>query len=73
MTAAQQRPALASYRDAVTELSRAGQPFGDIEEAIDEVDDITRDQKAALWLLAFSLRPAADQQRDAHRHLELVR
>jgi len=45
-----------SYRDAVTELIEAGEPFGDIEEAIDAVADITRDEKAALWLFAFSLR-----------------
>jgi hypothetical protein len=61
--------ALAAYRDAVTELVRARQPFGDIEEAIEDATELTMDQKAALWLLAFSLRDQADQQRDAHAHL----
>jgi hypothetical protein len=62
-------PRLASYRDAVTELVAAGEPFGDIEDAIDEVADLTTDEKAALWLLAFSLRDQAQQQRDARDHL----
>jgi hypothetical protein len=50
-------------------LVRAGQPFGDIEEAIDGATDVTMHEKAALWLFAFSLRDQADQQRDARAHL----
>ena len=69
MGGTQQRPALASYRDAVTELFKAGEPFGDIEVAIDEVADLSMDEKAALWLFAFSLRDQAEQQRDARAHL----
>jgi hypothetical protein len=61
--------ALAGYRDTVTELIRAGEPFDDVEEAIDEVVDLTMDQKAALWLFAFSLRDRDEQQRDARAHL----
>ena len=56
MSGTQHRPPLASYRDAVTELIGAGEPFGDVEDAIDEVAELTQDQKAALWLFAFSLR-----------------
>ena len=56
MSGAQLRPALAGYRDAVTELISAGRPFGDVEDSIDRVDDLTLDEKAALWLFAFSLR-----------------
>jgi hypothetical protein len=59
----------ASYRDAVTERLRAGESFGDIEDSIDAVDDLTMDEKAALWLFAFSLRDQADQQLDARAHL----
>ena len=65
-------PALASYRDVVTELVMAGEPFGEIESAIDVVDDLTSDQKAALWLFAFSLRDQGEQQRDARAHLAAV-
>jgi DNA segregation ATPase FtsK/SpoIIIE-like protein len=63
------RPSLASYRDAVTELFRAGEPFGDIEIAIDEVADLSMDEKATLWLFAFSLRDQSEQQREARAHL----
>jgi hypothetical protein len=66
------RPALASYRDRVAELIRGGEPFGDVEDAIDEVADLTTDQKAALWLFAFSLRDPYEQQLDARAHLASV-
>jgi hypothetical protein len=66
------RSALARYRDAVTDLVRAGEPFGDVEDAIDEVADLTVDQKAALWLFAFSLRDPTEQQLDARAHLAAV-
>jgi hypothetical protein len=69
MSAAQQSPPLASYRDAVTELMDKGASFGDIEDAIDEVVALTLDEKAALWLFAFSLRGQEVQQRDARAHL----
>jgi hypothetical protein len=60
---------LADYRDAVTELVKGGKPFRDIEEAIEDAAELTMDEKAALWLFAFSLRDQADQQRDARAHL----
>ncbi len=59
------RQALASYREAVSELINAGEPFGDVEDAIDEVPELTIDQKAALWLFAFSLRDPAGKELDA--------
>ena len=66
------RRALASYRDAVAELMRGGELFGDVEDAIDEVAGLTQDQKAALWLFAFSLRDPTEQQLDARAHLSAV-
>ena len=65
-------PALASYRDDVTELMEAGEPFGEVEDAIDQVADLTEDAKAALWLLAFSMRDPGDQVRAARVHLAVV-
>ena len=62
-------PTLASYRDEVTELMNEGYPFGDVEDAIDGSADLTDDAKAALWLLAFSLRAPGDQQREARAHV----
>jgi hypothetical protein len=67
------RSAMASYRDAVAELFKAGEPFGDIEVAIDEVVDLSMDEKAALWLFAFSLRDQSDQKRAPRAHLAALR
>jgi hypothetical protein len=61
--------ALATYRDAVAERVRGGEHFGAVEDAIDEVADLTQDEKAALWLYAFSLRAPLEQQRDARAHI----
>jgi hypothetical protein len=66
------RPALVDYRDAVTELIGAGQAFGEVEDAIDDVAELTTDEKAALWLFAFSLRDRDEQQREARAHLAAV-
>ena len=64
---------MASYRDAVAELFEAGEPFSDIEVAIDEVADLSMDEKAALWLFAFSLRDQSDQKRAPRAHLAGLR
>ena len=69
MSGTQLRPVLAGYRDVVTEQLNAGIPFGDIEDSIDAVDELTMDEKAALWLFAFSLRDPSEQQVDARTHL----
>jgi hypothetical protein len=72
MSGTYSRPALDSYRDEVTELINGGEPFGVVEDAIDEVVDLNQDQKAALWLFAFSLRGQLEQQRDVRAHLSAV-
>ena len=69
MSATQDPQALAGYRDAVADQMRAGEGFGDIEDAIDEAAELTTHEKAALWLFAFSLRDRDEQQRDARAHL----
>jgi hypothetical protein len=68
MSGTQRSPALAGYRDAVSERIEASEPFGAVEDAINEAADLTRDEEAALWLLAFSLRDPAEQQLDARAH-----
>jgi hypothetical protein len=69
MSGTQLRPVLAYYRDAVAERIKSGEPFGYVEDTIDKVDDLDQDEKAALWLFAFSLRDPAEQQLDARAHL----
>ena len=72
MSATQPGPDLASYRDAVTELVTSGEPFSNVEHAIHEAADLTKQQRAALWLFAFSLRDQSEQQVDARVHLAFV-
>jgi hypothetical protein len=69
MRGTQRGTALASYRDAVAEQIKAGEPFGEVEDSIDRVAELTTDEKAALWLFAFSLRDPADKQLAARAHL----
>jgi hypothetical protein len=63
---------LARHRDAVADQIEGGEPFGDIEDAIDALAGVTLDQKAALWLFAFSLRDPVEQRLDARAHLFAV-
>jgi hypothetical protein len=69
MSGTQLRPFLANYRDSVAAQLSSGTPFGDIEDSIDAVDELTMNEKAALWLFAFSLRDPAEQQLEARTHL----
>jgi hypothetical protein len=62
---------LANCRDEVTGRMEAGQPFDQVEHVI-ELADVTEDQKAALWLMAFVMRDRRDQEQDARSHLDLV-
>jgi hypothetical protein len=63
------RTPLTSYRDAITDLLDGGEKFGDVEDAIDDVAELTQDEKAALWLFAFSLRDPAEQQVETRAHI----
>ena len=65
-------PALASYEREVAELMEAGEPFGVLEDAIEQVADLTENAKAALWLLAFSLQKPGEQLGAARAHLASV-
>ena len=69
MSGTQRRRGLASYRDTVAEQMNAGEAFGEVEDSIDEVAELNTDEKAALWLFAFSLRDPVEQQLDARAHL----
>ena len=63
---------LGRHRDTVAHLMDGGEPFGDVEDAIDALGGMTLDQKAALWLFAFSLRDPVEQRLDARAHLHAV-
>ena len=71
MGSTEERPALPGFRDTVNELTRKGLPLGDVEQAINSQAGLTEDQKAALWLFAFSLGDRSEPQRQA-RELSAV-
>jgi hypothetical protein len=62
---------LGDYHDQVEGMIQAGELFGVVEDTINAaaLDD---DQKAALWLLAWSSRDSWAQRRDALATLALV-
>jgi hypothetical protein len=49
-----------SYCGTVRNLIQAGESFGEVEHAIDSTE-LKEDAKAALWLLAFSMRDQRDR------------
>ena len=62
---------LGDYQDQVEGMIDAGELFGVVEETINAAA-LMDDQKAALWLLAWSSRDSQAQRRDAIVALELV-
>lgn len=52
--------AFVHHREVVMERMRAGERFGDVEHAIDQLAEMSEDEKPALWLLAFSYATGAD-------------
>jgi hypothetical protein len=59
-------------QDQVEGLIQAGELFGVVEDTINAAP-LIEDQKAALWLLAWSSRDRSAQRRDALAALALVR
>jgi len=62
---------LGEYQDQVEGMIAAGELFGVVEDTINAAT-LVEDQKAALWLLAWSSRDSWAQRRDAIAALELV-
>jgi hypothetical protein len=59
------RPTLDYHRDVINGMMDAGQSFGEVETFIDEAAALDQDEKAALWLLAWSFREKWVQRREA--------
>ena len=62
---------LVDYQEQVEGMIEAGEVFGVVEDTINAAA-LVEDQKAALWLLAWSSRDSWAQRRDALAALELV-
>jgi hypothetical protein len=59
------------YQEQIEGMMEAGELFGVVEDTINAAA-LVEDQKAALWLLAWSSRDSWAQRRDALAALELV-
>jgi hypothetical protein len=55
---------LGDYQDQVEGMMEAGERFGIVEDTINAAA-LVEDEKAALWLLAWSSRDSWVQRRDA--------
>jgi hypothetical protein len=62
---------LGDYQDRIEGMIDAGERFGIVEDTINAAA-LEEDQKAALWLLAWSSRDSWAQRRDALAALALV-
>ena len=62
---------LGDYQDQIEGMIRAGEMFGVVEDTINAAA-LVEDQKAALWLLAWSSRDPWVQRQDALAALALV-
>ena len=56
---------LGDYQGVVEGMMDASEPFGEVEDFIDHAGALNVNQKAALWLLAWSLRSSRVQRREA--------
>jgi hypothetical protein len=65
-------PGLDYYRDEVEGMMEAGEPFGEVEDYINQTGPLAELERAALWLLAWSLRDASAQRQDARAALLLL-
>ena len=56
---------LGYHQDVIEGMMNASEPFGEVETFINEAAVLDQDEKAALWLLAWSLRDGWTQRREA--------
>jgi hypothetical protein len=59
------RSTLGYHQDVIEGMMSASEPFGEVETFINESAVLDQDEKAALWLLAWSLRDEWIQRREA--------
>jgi len=66
------RPTLGRHQDVVRGMMDASQPFLEVETFINEAAALAEDEKAALWLLAWSSRDPWTQRREAMAFLSAI-
>jgi hypothetical protein len=65
------RVGLRLHREEVEELMDHGTPFEHVEDVINATE-LSEDEKAGLWLLAWSLRDPLLQRQDARFTLAMI-
>jgi hypothetical protein len=60
---------LGDCQDVVEGMMDASEPFWKVEDFIDQAQALDGNQKAALWLLAWSMRSNPVQRREAREML----
>jgi hypothetical protein len=66
------RRGLDHHQNAIEGMMEAGEPFGRVEDYIEQTGPLVELERAALWLLAWSLRDASAQRQDARATLLLL-
>ncbi|MGD0980259.1 MAG: hypothetical protein ABR946_02135 [Solirubrobacteraceae bacterium] len=61
----------ALHMDVKTWMS-AGRGLTEVEDELIEPATLSTDEKAALWLLAWSMLPSSEQLASAEAHIELL-
>ena len=51
---------------------RAGRELGEVEDELIDPAPLSSDEKAALWLLAWSMMPPSQQLAEVQAHIELL-
>ena len=62
----------ASIQDQIRRRMRHGASIDDVDLELIERSDLSADEKAALWLYAWSFVPRRKQRASAEVHLRLV-
>jgi hypothetical protein len=65
-------PTIGYHQDVVKGMIDASEPFGEVETFINEAAALDEDEKAALWLLAWSFQEGWIQRREAHAMLSAL-
>jgi len=61
-----------SLQIAVRTWMRAGRVLGEVEEELIDPSTLSTDEKAVLWLLAWSMMPPKHQRAEVEAHLKLL-
>ena len=56
----------------IIRMMGSGAKFGDVEEGVINAGPFDEEEKAALWLFAWSFIPSGEQRYEANQHLRRI-